>query len=258
MALILRAAVALVLVVAWEAAAGGIVPGWSPLQPAIVGRPTGIARELWTLISTGRLFGDLWVTLSEALLGLVIGVAGGAVLGVLFARSKRTSDVFLPYLNVLNSLPRLALAPFLITWFGLGLTSKVFVVVLMTLFVAFYTTYQGVRQVDTELVRAVRAMGAKERQVLRVVVVPSVISWLIAAIRTSVGLALVGAIIGEYVGATAGLGYQLTAATGALNASRAMAILVVLAAAGLALDGLARIAERRLLRWRPPVGSAPA
>lgn len=256
MALALRVGIAAALLLLWEAATGGIDPQWAPLQPAIVGRPTAIVRELGVLITTGRLFGDLWVTLSEAILGLVIGVTGGAVLGVALARSQLLGAVFLPYVSIFNSLPRLALAPFLITWFGLGLASKVIIVVLMTLFVAFFTTYQGVRAVDVELVRAVRAMGAREGQLLRYVIVPSVVGWLIAAIRASVGLALVGAIIGEYVGATAGLGYQLTAATGALNASRAMAILVVLAVVALFLDALARLAEGWLLRWRPPVGSA--
>jgi len=237
-------------VLAWQAVVGGIVPGLHPLDPVLVGRPDRVAAQLRTLVISGTLWPHVRATLGEAVVGLLLASVTGITAGIVIAGRQETAAITLPYINILNSIPKLALAPLFLIWFGIGVASKVAVSAAAAFFPLFYTTYEGVRGIDQDLLNALKVMGANRLAVLRLVTLPSVLTWTVAGLRTSLGLAIVGAVVGEYLGSTHGLGYLLIAAQGSLNTDRAWAVLVILGAIGAVLDGLARLLETRLLRWR--------
>ncbi|MCG6134649.1 MAG: ABC transporter permease [Nostoc sp. LLA-1] len=239
-----------VILLVWELGTGGFnIP--KLIEPALVGKPSNIVQELKQLFLSGIIFKHIFVTFQEAMGGLALAVSGGISLGIGLAYSPAGAKITLPYVQVFNSLPRIALAPFFIIWFGIGLLSKVFLAALSAFFPIFFTTYQGLQSIDRELISAFQVMGANRWQMLRMVVLPSVISWVIAGIRTSLGMALVGALVAEYVGSTQGLGYLLMSAQGILNVDQAWAILVVLAVISVFLDWGVRALESYILRWRP-------
>lgn len=240
------------LVLAWEAATGGLGLGWKVFETAILARPSLIAADVVDYAGSGFLLRDVSATLSAAFLGLFFGVVGGMAVGLLFGYLSTVAAVFEPIMVSLNSLPRITVAPMLILWFGLGMTSKVVLSLFTVFFVIFFNTFLGVRNVDPELVKAVRVMGGGPREVARMVVIPSVASWIFAALRTSVSFALTGAVVGEFVGSTRGLGYRMLLAAGLLHTERVFAIMLILMAVGVSLVEVSRRAERYLLRWRPP------
>ncbi len=249
--ILLRAALLVALLLAWEATTGGLGLGWKVFETSIVARPSAIARDFGDYARTGLLVRDVRATLSEAFLGLFLGAAGGIAVGLLFGYWTMVADVFEPIMVALNSLPRITLAPMVILWFGLGMTSKVVLSLFTVFFVIFFNTFLGVRNVDPELVRAVRAMGGGPHDVARMVVIPAVASWIFAALRTSVSFALSGAVVGEFVGSTSGLGYRMLLAAGLLRTELVFAIMLLLMVVGVSLVELSRRVERYLLRWRP-------
>jgi NitT/TauT family transport system permease protein len=238
------------IVVAWEAVTGGFGMR-SLVESAVVARPSLIAVDVLEYARSGLLARDLETTLSEAFLGLVLGVVGGVVVGLLLGYFRRVADVVEPLMVSLNSLPRITVAPMLVLWFGLGMTSKVLLSLFTVFFVIFFNTFLGVRSVDPELVKVVRTMGGDGRHVARMVVIPSVCSWIFAALRTSVSFALTGAVVGEFVGSTRGLGYRMLLAAGVMNTERVFAIMILLMIVGVSLVEVSRRVERHLLRWRP-------
>uniref|UniRef100_A0A0C1RCZ7 ABC transmembrane type-1 domain-containing protein n=1 Tax=Tolypothrix bouteillei VB521301 TaxID=1479485 RepID=A0A0C1RCZ7_9CYAN len=247
LALQLTPLVAIVFV--WEIGAGAFgIPKF--IEPALVGKPSSILQEVRQLFSNGTIFKHIFVTFQEAMSGLALAMTGGISLGIVLAYSPQGARITLPYVQVFNSLPRIALAPFFIIWFGIGLLSKVLLAALAAFFPIFFTTYQGLQSIDRELVAAFQVMGANRWQMLHMVILPSVLSWVIAGIRTSLGMALVGALVAEYIGSTQGLGYLLMAAQGTLNVDKAWAILVVLAFISVLLDWGVRALESHILRWR--------
>ncbi len=248
-----RLALLVGLVVLWELVTGGFGLGWQAVEPAILARPSLIAADLQDYAASGLLSRDLRATLAEAFLGLALGAAGGIVVGLLFGYWRTVAAVFEPIMVALNSLPRITVAPLLILWFGLGMTSKVLLSLFTVFFVIFFNTFLGVRSVDPELVKVVRVMGGSARQVARMVVIPSVFSWIFAALRTSVSFALTGAVVGEFVGSTSGLGYRMLLAAGLMHTERVFAIMLLLMAVGVTLVEVSRRVEQYLLRWRPPM-----
>jgi NitT/TauT family transport system permease protein len=184
------------------------------------------------------------------LLGLVLGLVGGVALGMMLGYMRTAAAIAEPVIIGLNSLPRITVAPVLVLWFGIGLTSKVAVSLFTVFFVIFWNTVQGVRNIDVDLVRVVRVMGGGSGDVARLVVIPSVFSWIFAALRTSVSFALTGAVVGEFVGSTQGLGYRMRLAVGLLDTERVFAITVILMLFGTALVLIASRVESYLLRWR--------
>lgn len=241
------------LVLAWEATTGGLGLGWKVFETSILARPSLIALDMLDYAGSGFLARDLRATLSAAFLGLFFGAAGGIAVGLLFGYLGTLAAVFEPIMVSLNSLPRITVAPILIIWFGLGMTSKVVLSLFTVFFVIFFNTFSGVRTVDPELVKAVRVMGGGPRQVARMVVIPTVASWIFAALRTSVSFALTGAVVGEFVGSTRGLGYRMLLAAGVLHTERVFAIMLILMVVGVSLVGISQRVERYLLRWRPPL-----
>ncbi|BAZ91129.1 ABC transporter permease [Cylindrospermopsis raciborskii CS-506_D] len=224
------------------------------IEPALVGKPSLIIKELWDLLTAGIIFQHAFVTFQEAISGLALAMIGGISLGIALAYSPSGAKIILPYVQIFNSLPRIALAPFFIVWFGIGLLSKVLLAALAAFFPIFFTTYQGIQTIEPELIAAFQVMGANRWQMLHMVVLPSVLSWVIAGIRTSLGMALVGALVAEYIGSTHGLGYMLMAAQGNLNVDKSWAILVVLASISVFLDWGIRVLEKYILRWQPSSG----
>ncbi|MFE3883851.1 ABC transporter permease [Streptomyces lydicus] len=207
----------------------------------------------WALHGTpqGSLWEQIWYTLYEALLGWVIGVIGGVVLGIALGRIRFLADVLGPYIKVLNALPRIVLAPIFLIWFGLGPASKVASAVVLVFFPVFFNAFQGAREVDRNLVANSRILGASNRQVTLQVVIPSATSWIFTSLHVSFGFALIGAIVGEYIGATKGLGLLVSASQGTFNAAGVYAAMVILAVVALLAEGLLAFLERRLFRWKP-------
>lgn len=245
-----RLLVAIVFLFLWELVAGGIHPSLQMVDPFYTSSPSRIAFELYTLFASGQVMEDIGVTVMEALYGLVIGIATGVLVGLAFAYSPSLSALLEPLMSALNSIPRPALAPLAIFWFGIGLASKVFLAWSIVFFVIFYNTYLGVKGIDPDLLHTVRVMGASRLKAIRLVVLPAVASWIFAALRLSVSYALIGAIIGEFVGATSGIGYQMIYAEGLLLTDRLYALVLIVAAVGLAMVEAAKLVERRMLKWR--------
>jgi NitT/TauT family transport system permease protein len=243
----LRVAVLVAVVGAWELASGPL------LDPYFVSSPGRIAADLEEGFSGGSLASDIGTTMYEASAGLVLGMATGIVIGLLFALFPLVDRVLEPFVGALNAVPRPALAPLAVLWFGLGASSKIFMAWSLVFFVAFYNAAQGVKSIDQDVVDAVKVMKASRLQMLRIVILPAVFSWVFAAFKLSVGYAIIGAIVGEFVGATSGLGYQLTQAQGLLDTDRVFSIVVVTGVLAAVVLYLADRVERVALKWRPQV-----
>ncbi|MFE2229211.1 ABC transporter permease [Streptomyces kronopolitis] len=239
----------------------GLIGLWEGLARAAVIDPFNFSMPSkiwdqavqWALHGTpqGSLWEQVWYTLYEALLGWVIGVFGGVVLGITLGRIRFLADVLGPYIKVLNALPRIVLAPIFLIWFGLGPASKVASAVVLVFFPVFFNAFQGAREVDRNLVANSRILGASNRQVTFQVVIPSATSWIFTSLHVSFGFALIGAIVGEYIGATKGLGLLVAASQGTFNASGVYAAMLILAVVALLAEGLLAFLERRLFRWKP-------
>ncbi|MFF4036521.1 ABC transporter permease [Streptomyces sp. NPDC001816] len=215
--------------------------------------------KIWDQISTwvmhgtaqGSLGEQIWATVQEALLGWVLGVVAGVVFGIALGRITFLADVLGPYIKVLNSIPRIVLAPIFVIWFGLGPASKVASAVVLVFFPVFFNAFQGAREVDRNLVSNARILGASDRRVTLQVVIPSATSWIFTSLHVSFGFALIGAIVGEYIGATKGIGLLVAQSQGTFNAAGVYAAMVILAAVALVAEGLLTFAERRIFRWKP-------
>ncbi|MHB9858541.1 ABC transporter permease [Streptomyces sp. YIM S03343] len=234
---------------------------WESLSRAEVIDPFNFSMpsKIWDQIRTwvmhgtaqGSLGEQIWYTLHEALLGWVLGVATGVVLGIALGRIAFLADVLGPYIKVLNSIPRIVLAPIFVIWFGLGPASKVASAVVLVFFPVFFNAFQGAREVDRNLVANARILGASDRRVTFQVVVPSATSWIFTSLHVSFGFALIGAIVGEYIGATKGIGLLVAQSQGTFNAAGVYAAMVILAVVALVAEGLLTFAERRVFRWKP-------
>ncbi|MGH3753869.1 MAG: ABC transporter permease [Pseudonocardiaceae bacterium] len=214
-------------------------------------QPSDITTRVIGWFATGYLWEHLRITLMEAALALVIGGVLGLAIGFLLARVEFLAAVFDPYIKILNSLPRVVLAPVFLLWFGLGIWSKVAFGVTLVFFIVFFNTYQGVREVDRVLIDNARMLGANERQLARHVLLPSALTWIFSSLHISVGFAIVGAVVGEYLGAAAGVGYLIAQAEGTFDTTGVFAGMVVLSVVVLLVDLAVNQVERYLLRWKP-------
>jgi len=244
---VVQAAVLVAFLVSWEA---GSRLRW--LDPFFFSRPSSVAERVARWFATGEVYGHISVTALETLLAFLAGSFLGVVVGFAFAMSPALSRVFDPYVKVANAMPRIVLAPIFTLWFGLGVLSKVAFGVTLVFFVVFFNTYQGVREVDRNVLNNARMLGASDRDLVRHVLLPSALVWILSSLHTSVGLALVGAVVGEYLGSARGLGYLIQQAEALFDTTGVFAGLVVLAGFVLAVDLLVSFVERRLLRWKPP------
>jgi NitT/TauT family transport system permease protein len=213
--------------------------------------PLDVAERVFKLFATGQVWKHLWITLTEAILAFVIGSVAGVLVGFWFARKPLVAAVFDPYLKMINSLPRVVLAPIFMLWLGLGIWSKVALGVTLVFFIVFFNVYQGVKEVSPVVLANARMLGMNERQLFRHVYWPSALSWMFSSLHTSVGFALIGAVVGEYLGSAAGLGYLIQQAEGVFDVTGVFAGMVILAVFVLAIDWLVTAVENRLLVWRP-------
>jgi NitT/TauT family transport system permease protein len=250
MVVALRVGLAAFIVASWE-----FTTSREWVDPFFFGQPSGIAAQLVTWVKDGTAQGPLWeqiaVTLEETVLGFAIGVVLGVIFGVALGRNRLLSDVCGPYLKALNAMPRVVLGSIFIISLGLGMQSKIALAVVLVFFVVFFNAFQGVREVDRNLLANARILGANERQLSTAVILPSALSWIIASLHTSFGFALVGAIVGEYLGAMKGIGLMIATAQGTFNANGVYAAMLILAVVAILAEALVTWLENRLIRWRP-------
>src|SRR5947209_2990938 len=215
------------------------------------GEPLKVLARTWDWFSSGTIYPHLWVTLLETVLAFVIGTVLGLGVGLWLALSPMASALLDPYIKAANSMPRVILAPIFAVWFGLGIWSKVALGVTLVFFIVFFNVYQGVKEVSPIVLANARMLGMGKGQLMRHVYLPSALSWMFSSLHTSVGFAVVGAVVGEYLGSAAGLGYLIQQAEGVFDVAGVFAGMVVLAAFVIVIDWIVTLVERRLLVWRP-------
>jgi NitT/TauT family transport system permease protein len=215
------------------------------------GRPLFVLRRVGDWFVSGKIYPHLGVTLVETVLAFAIGTLLGIAVGLWLGLSPFASALLEPYIKGANAMPRVILAPIFAVWFGLGIASKVALGITLVFFIVFFNVYQGVREVSPAVVASVRMLGATSRQLLRHVYLPSATSWVFSSLHTSVGMAFVGAVVGEYLGSAAGVGYLILQAEGTFDIDTVFAGILVLTAFALVLDLLVTISEGRLLKWHP-------
>ena len=246
----LQLLVALVSILIWHLLT--TIPAGKPLfPPFFFSTPVDVAARIMKWFSEGTIWRHLWITLVEAMLAFVLGSIGGILIGFWFARQQRVAAVFDPYVKAANALPRIVLAPIFTLWFGLGIWSKVALGVTLVFFIVFFNVYQGVKEVSPTVLANARMLGMSERQLMRHVYWPSALSWMFSSLHISVGFAVVGAVVGEYLGSAAGLGYLILQAEMTFDIAGVFAGMFVLAAFVLFIDFMVTLVERRLLVWRP-------
>ena len=249
--IVLQALVAIVSIALWYALSTYPIFGHILLPPFFFSNPVDVAQQIVVWFASGIIWKHLWVTLIESILAFVIGSVAGVLVGFWFARQPRVAAVFDPYVKMINALPRVVLAPIFTLWLGLGIWSKVALGVTLVFFIVFFNVYQGVKEVSPTVLANARMLGMNERQLMRHVYWPSALSWMFSSLHTSVGFAVVGAVVGEYLGSAAGLGYLIQQAEGIFDVAGVFAGMFVLAAFVIVIDTIVSLVEKRLLIWRP-------
>lgn len=245
MVVVLRFVALAAFCIVWEFVANrGII------DPFLISRPSAILARLWQWIQDGSILIDTGVTLLEAAVGFVVAAVCGIALGLLLARYALLDAVTRPFIDVANTIPRIALAPLFVLWFGLSINAKIALVVSVALFSFLINTYSGAKSVDPEFVRLARSLGATRRDVVLRIVFPSIVPWLLAGARLGVAYSLAAAVIGEIVSANQGLGYRVAFAAGVLDTAGEFAALLVLALVAWAVNTAVARLETRLLRWK--------
>ena len=252
----LQILVGVVAVAIWYVLSTYPVGGVVLLPPFFFSTPVDVASQIVDWFVSGVIWKHLLVTLWESILAFVIGSIGGALVGFLFALLPGLASVFDPYIKMANALPRVVLAPIFTLWLGLGIWSKVALGVTLVFFIVFFNVYQGVKEVSPTVLANARMLGMNGWQLMRHVYWPSALSWMFSSLHTSVGFAVVGAVVGEYLGAAAGLGYLIQQAEGVFDVAGVFAGMFVLAVFVILIDIIVSLVEKRLLVWRPLAGDA--
>ncbi|PST18124.1 ABC transporter permease [Rhizobium sp. JAB6] len=225
------------------------------IDPFFYSSPYAIGLRLWDWVREGTESGSLWyhlgVTMEEALIGFIIGSVTGVLVGVALGRNKLASDILSIYIKAINSIPRVVLAPIFVMIMGLGLASKVALAFIMVFFVVFANAFQGVREADRNMIANARILGASNWQVTRRVILPSAMSWIFASLHISFSFAIIGAIVGEFVGSLAGIGYLISIAKGTYDAAGLYAAIILVMVVTLGAEYVMTLIENRITRWRP-------
>jgi NitT/TauT family transport system permease protein len=251
----LQLLVAVAIITLWQLFATVPVFGRVLLPPFFFSNPVDVFSQVIAWFVSGAIWRHLAITLWESILAFVIGSLGGVLVGFWFARKPMVAAVFDPYVKMANALPRVVLAPIFTLWLGLGIWSKVALGVTLVFFIVFFNVYQGVKEVSTVVRDNARMLGMSERQLMRHVYWPSALSWMFSSLHTSVGFAVVGAVVGEYLGSAAGLGYLIQQAEGVFDVAGVFAGMFVLSIFVILIDVGVTLVERRLLVWRPDAAS---
>jgi len=239
-----RLAIVVVLVVAWQLCSGRLVPTY------LISSPTAVAERLYDLFKSGTVWPDIGITTQELVSGYVIGVVGGIVVGVLLGSSRIAAALIEPLLAALNSVPKIALAPLFLLWFGIGLGSKIAIAAMTVFFVMFYNVYMGMGTVPKGLVNTLRIMGAGRWVMVRQLILPQLSVPILAGLKAGVSFAMIGVVVGEFVAADSGLGYYVRNSTDLFDSPGVYAGIILLMLLVLVGVGLVTLLERRLLRWR--------
>ena len=235
----------LVLLIFWELSSGRLI------DPFWVSSPSKVFLYLYEVFTDGSIFGHLGITLYETFAGSFIGSIFGISLGFALGRREVLAQILDPYVVAFNGIPRIALAPLFIIWFGIGPTSKVILVVSVVFFLTFFNTYAGVKGVDAELKNILRIMGATERQILMKVTLPAIVPWITTGLKISLPYAIVAAVVGEFIAASKGLGYLINYNTSLFSTTGALGGILILALVVVICNEAINRAESYLLRWRP-------
>jgi NitT/TauT family transport system permease protein len=239
-----------------------VIGGWQWFTSAGIvdkfyyGQPSGIWHNLVKLFTKGTAFGsiwlNLWITIKEALYGFLLGTGTGVLLGLLLGQNRFLAEVLGPYIKVVNSIPRIILGSIFIVAFGLGTFPKVLLAAVLVFFIVFFNAFQGVREVDQNLVANVRVLGASPLQVARHVTIPSALTWIIASLHTAFGFAIIGALVAEVLGAEHGIGLIISQAQGQFDMDTVFACMLIMSVVTLVAEFLLTLLEKRVLSWRPP------
>ena len=237
---------------------GLVSPEFAKKTAFFFGKPVEVLKVVWEWFAGGKIYPHLGITLLETLLAFAAGSVLGLAIGLWLALSPLASALSDPYIKAFNAMPRVILAPIFAVWFGLGITSKVALGVTLVFFIVFFNVYQGVKEVSPTVLANARMLGASRRDLLRSVYLPSATSWVFSSLHTSVGMAFVGAVVGEYLGSAKGVGYLILQAEGVFDINTVFAGILVLTACALALDAVVTRIEARLLVWRPKTAETEA
>ncbi|WP_426424395.1 ABC transporter permease [Bradyrhizobium genosp. A] len=240
-----------VLLIFWQWASGRLI------KEIYVSKPTAVVERLYELFVSGEIYPHLWVTGQELVLGYVIGVAGGVFGGYALGRSPRLARIFEPYVMAFYGIPKIALAPLFIIWFGIGIGSKVALASIMVFFLVFYNVFAGVRSVDRELVNLTLVMGANQRQLTYHVFLPAAAPFVMLGMRLAIPYSVIGVIVGEFTSSIQGLGLFIHEASSTYDPAGVFAGIVILLGFVTTANIIAGAIERRLLRWRTLSGSGP-
>jgi sulfonate transport system permease protein len=245
-----------------------VIGGWQLFTSAKIvnsffwGQPSGIVKQLSDWFQHGTAYGSIWlqiwITMKEAILGFLFGVVFGVVAGVLLGQVRFVADVLGPYIKIANAIPRIVLGSLFTVALGLGTTPKVALAAVLVFFVVFFNAFQGVREVDRNLLANVRVLGASRLAVTRHVVLPSALTWITASLHVAFGMSIIGAIVGEFLGAQKGLGLVIATSQNNFNPDGVFGAMLIIAVLTLTAEGLISLLERRLLSWRPPSPSEAA
>jgi NitT/TauT family transport system permease protein len=240
------------ILVFWQWASGRLI------KEIYVSKPTAVAARLYELFASGEIYPHLWTTGEELVLGYVIGVAGGILGGYALGRSPRLANIFEPYVMGFYGIPKIALAPLFIIWFGIGIGSKVALASIMVFFLVFYNVYTGVRSVDRELINLSLVMGANQRQLTYHVYLPAAAPFVLLGMRMAVPYSVIGVIVGEFTSSISGLGLFIHEASSTYDPAGVFAGIAILLVFVVGANFLAGRLERRLLRWKVPMKQAPS
>ena len=249
--LALRLLPGIILLAFWQYASGPLI------RPIYVSSPAAVARRLVEMFATHEIQPHLLVTFQELVLGYSFGVLAGIAAGYALGRAPRAAAIFEPYLMAFYGIPKIALAPLFIIWFGIAIWSKVALAGTMVFFLVFYSVFAGVRAVDQDLVNLTRVMGASERQLSRHVYLPAAAPAVLLGMRMAIPYSVIGVIVGEFTSSTKGLGLFINQASATYDPAGVFAGIVLLLVFVLTAGAAATRLERRLLRWRPPLPGAP-
>lgn len=235
---------------------------WGIVDPFFFGQPSGIAKRLVDLFRHGTEFGsfysNIWTTIQEALVGFALGAVTGVVFGVALGQSRFLADVLGPYIKMVNAIPRIVLGSIFIVAFGIGVLPKILLAAVLVFFIVFFNAFQGVREVDRNILANTKVLGASQLQIIRHVTVPSALTWIIASLHSAFGFAIVGALVGEVLGAQSGLGLVIKTAQNNFDPNGVFATMLVISVIVLGAEWLIGKLEHRLLSWRPPAPSEAA
>lgn len=234
-----------VVLACWQA-----LSSFHVVKPILISSPYLVGRDLGGWVTQATLWADLSTTLTEMIVGLAAGTLVGAACGIVVGLRPRLAKAVQPLVIAVHSVPVVVLVPLFLLWFGFGLVTKILIVALSVFFVMFFNTLTGTAEVNRLLIASMTIMGCRTADIVRQVYVPSVVTWVIVAMRSAISYALVGAVVSEFVAANSGLGYEMNNAALFLEVPRVFSVLIVMTVLGALLSGLVDLAERRLLRWR--------